>query len=76
MAWVHKNFDYMIGVSFLPLDAGTYQQAPYTSLSVDEYNDLVKRSPKIDWSKLEEYEREDATTGSQEFACVGDACEL
>lgn len=76
MSWVHKNFDYMIGVSFLPLDAGSYQQAPYTALSVQEYKDLVKRSPKIDWSKLAEYEQEDATSGSQEFACVGDSCEL
>jgi len=30
----------------------------------------------VDWNDLEKYEEEDNTTGSQELACVGGACEI
>ena len=76
LAWVYKNFDYMIGVSFLPLDTGTYRQAPYTAIDKEGYDQMVKEMPKVDWDMLATYEREDATSGSQEFACVGTSCEI
>ena len=40
LAFVYKNFDEMSGVSFLPYDEHTYQQAPYTE--VDEVNPVFK----------------------------------
>ena len=30
----------------------------------------------IDFTELQNYEKEDNTTGSQELACVGNVCEL
>ena len=30
----------------------------------------------IDWEDLKYFEEEDNTTGSQELACVGGACEI
>ncbi len=76
-AWVYENFDYMSGVSFLPYDGGTYRQAPYTEITEEEYNKALLQMPKmIDWSKLSEYEHEDNTTGSQEFACSAGTCEI
>ena len=30
----------------------------------------------IDWSKLQEFEREDTTTGGRELACTADSCEV
>jgi hypothetical protein len=36
----------------------------------------VKKMPRLDWTKLSDYEKEDNTSGSQEFACVGDKCEI
>ena len=77
-AWVYENFDILSGVSFLPEDTGTYQQAPYTDVTEEEYNKLLTEMPKgdIDWRALGEYESEDRTTSSQEFACVGDVCEV
>lgn len=75
-AWVYKNFDYISGISFLPHSNHTYRQAPYQEISEAEYNELVKDFPVIDWDKLQEYEKTDTTKGSQEFACVGNACEL
>ena len=76
-AWVYRNFDILSGISFLPHDGGSYDQAPYQEISEDQYEDWVKITPtEIDWSKLSEYEQEDNTTGSQEFACTGGVCEV
>jgi hypothetical protein len=30
----------------------------------------------VDWEELSQFEKEDNTTGSQELACVGGACEI
>ena len=67
----------MSGVSFLPYNEHTYQQAPYQSCTKDDYKKLSKIMPKsIDWAKLSEYEKEDTTASSQTFACTGDVCEI
>lgn len=76
-AWVYKNFDDISGISFLPHDDHIYQQAPYQRISEEEYNNKIKTFPAIDWSKFNsDYERTDNTTGSQEYACVGNQCEI
>jgi ribonucleoside-diphosphate reductase alpha chain len=74
--WVYSNFDSISGVSFLPYDDHTYTQAPYESISEEEYNELLSKMPVVKWGELPEYEDDDFTTGSQELACVGGACEI
>ena len=76
-AFVYKFFDEMSGVSFLPYNEHTYQQAPYQECGKSDYKTLKSLMPKtIDWSKLSEYESEDNTAGSQTLACSGDSCEI
>jgi ribonucleoside-triphosphate reductase len=76
-AFVHKHFDEMSGVSFLPYNEHTYQQAPYQEIGKSDYNMLLSIMPdKIDWSKLSEYEKEDNTVAMQTMACSGDVCEI
>ena len=76
-AWVYANFDSLSGVSFLPYDGGSYKQAPYQEISEDDYLQWLDKMPEnIDWSKLQEYEKEDTTTGTQELACVAGFCEV
>jgi ribonucleoside-triphosphate reductase len=76
-AFVYKHFDEMSGVSFLPFNEHTYQQAPYQDCGKHDYEILKSCMPdRIDWSKLSEYENEDNTSGSQTLACSGDACEI
>ena len=76
-AFVYKHLDEMSGVSFLPFDDHTYEQAPYTNVGKSDYTMLNSVMPKsIDWSKLSEYEKEDNTAGSQTLACSGDSCEI
>ena len=76
-AFVYEHFDEMSGVSFLPHQDHTYQQAPYQDCTKQEYEELLKLMPKrIDWSKLNEYEQEDNTVAMQTMACSGDSCEI
>ena len=76
-AWVFDNFDSLSGISFLPYSEHSYRQAPYQECDEKEYKELIKQMPKnVDWKELEQYEKEDNTTGSQEFACTGNACEI
>ena len=76
-AWVYENFDIISGISFLPYDDHTYQQAPYQDCTKAEYSSALLKTPKrIDFSKLSIYEKEDTTTGSRELACTSDACEI
>ncbi len=76
-AFVYKHFDEMSGVSFLPFNEHTYQQAPYQDVDKKKYLETLGQMPnKIDWSLLSDYENEDNTAGSQTMACSGDVCEL
>ena len=76
-AWCWENFEYLSGVSFLPFSDHTYQQAPYQDIDEKTYKKLVKAMPTtIDWTKLQDFEKEDNTKGSQELACTAGVCEL
>ena len=77
-AWVYEKFDKVSGISFLPYDGGTYKQAPYQELSKEEFDKWVAEhpTPKIDWTKLSKFEKEDNTTGSQELACSSGGCDI
>lgn len=76
-AFVYEHFDEMSGVSFLPYSEHTYQQAPYEEIGKSDYTTLLSLMPEsIDWTKLQEYEAEDTTIGSQTLACTGGSCEI
>ncbi len=76
-AFVYKHFDEMSGVSFLPYNEHTYQQAPYQEVGKNDYNSLLSLMPsKINWADLSSYEKEDNTVGMQTMACSGDVCEI
>jgi ribonucleoside-diphosphate reductase alpha chain len=74
-AWVWDNFDKITGVSFLPMDGGTYRQAPYEEIDSAEYERLKAAMPAgIDWDAF--IERTDNVEGAQTLACTAGACEL
>jgi len=74
--WVYKNWDIVNGLSFLPFDGGTYEQAPYEEITKEEYEKLISILPTIDYDNLRQFENEDNTTGAKSYACTGDRCEL
>lgn len=74
-AWVYDHFDEMSGVAFLPWDGGSYVQAPYESITQQEYETLLAKMPEsIDWSKL--IEEDDNVQGAQMLACSSGVCEI
>ena len=74
--WIWDNWDDVAGMSFLPHDGGSYQQAPYEAIDQADYDILKQSMPVIDWSLLPSYEQGDTTEGAQTAACVGDSCEI
>jgi ribonucleoside-triphosphate reductase len=74
--WCYQNFDYITGVSFLPYAEHTYAQAPYQPCTKVEFLAAMAAMPKVDFSKLTDYESEDNTEGAQTLACTGGACEI
>ena len=75
--WIWNNFDLCSGISLLPYSDHVYQQAPYEDIDSAKYKELLAAMPKgVEWDDLENFEKEDNTTGSQELACVGGACEI
>ena len=74
-AWTWDHFDEITGVSYLPMDGGTYRQAPYESINEEEYHLLASQMPQgIDWDKM--VENTDNVEGSQTLACTAGNCEI
>jgi ribonucleoside-triphosphate reductase (thioredoxin) len=76
-AWTYEHFDEVSGISFLPFSEHIYKQEPYQDCTAEEYRDMLKQMPKqIDWDKLQEFEKEDTTSGGRELACTAGVCEV
>ena len=74
-AWVWENFDEITGVSFLPMDGGTYRQAPYETVTKEEYESLEAKTPKfVDWNQF--IEKTDNVEGVQTLSCTAGGCEV
>lgn len=74
-AWCWKNFDEITGVSFLPMDGGTYRQAPYEAFDEKGYEEMLAIMPKgIDWEQF--MENTDNVEGAQTLACTAGGCEI
>ena len=76
-SWVYEHFDEVSGISFLPFSEHTYKQAPYQDCTVEEYGAMLEQMPKsVNWSMLQEFEKEDTTSGGRELACTAGVCEV
>lgn len=75
-AWVYENFDDLGGVSFLPTNDHSYQQAPYQEIDKETYEKLLSEFPVIDWKEFDKYETDDSTVKMHEMACSAGHCEL
>jgi ribonucleoside-triphosphate reductase (thioredoxin) len=74
-AWVYEHFDEVTGVSFLPMDGGTYRQAPYEECTEEQYNQLRLLVPEeVNWDNFKEYD--DNVEGAQTLSCTAGGCEI
>ena len=70
--WTHR--DLYSGISLLPYDGGTYQQAPFQACdkeTFEKYNAMVK---EIDLKQV--IENEDFTNRMDQVACAGGVCDI
>ena len=74
-AWTWEHFDEVTGVSFLPMDGGTYRQAPYEAIDEATYHSLAMAMPQsINWEDMSE--NTDNVEGAQMLSCTAGACEI
>ncbi len=72
--WMWMNKEFYNGLSCLPHNGGTYKQAPFETITSEEYAELEKHLTNVDLSNITE--EQDDTDLSGEIACSGGACEL
>jgi len=72
--WVFENREYFTALSFLPFSDHTYTQAPYTDITKEEYEEMVKSLHEIDLTKV--IEVQDNTARQDELACASGNCEI
>ncbi len=46
--WLWENKNYYCGVTVLPYDGGTYKQAPFESISEEQYLSMISNLPDVD----------------------------
>ena len=74
--WIQKNWNIIGGLSFLPRSNHIYRLAPYEAITKEEYEARLSRFPKVDYSKLTAYERQDESDMKRELACAGGTCDI
>ena len=74
--WLYQNWEILGGLSFLPHEDHVYKLAPYEEITKEQYEKMVDELPKVDFSQILSYEKEDKTQGAKEYACMGNNCEL
>ena len=72
--WLWENKNNYTALSFLPEDLGTYKQAPFESITKEQYELLSKNLHDINLTEIFEYE--DITDLKGELACAGGSCEI
>jgi len=72
--WLYENKEYFTALSVLPEDLGTYKQAPFETITEEQFNEAVKSLNQIDLSKV--IEMDDNTALMESVACASGACEI
>lgn len=73
--WVYKNWDSVVGITFLSLSDSFYQLMPYESITQEQYEKMISETPKFNPTTIREFERFDVEfdLGAD---CEGGACPI
>lgn len=74
--WVYDNWDSIVGVTFLSLDDSFYQLQPYESISKEEYEEMLEKTPKFNPSKLKEFENFEEEFDILDSDCDSGVCPI
>ena len=72
--WMWDNRHHYNGLSVLPFNGGTYQQAPFEDCSKEKFEAMLSTLENVDLTKI--VEEDDNTDLKGEAACAGGACEI
>jgi ribonucleoside-diphosphate reductase alpha chain len=72
--WMWKYKDTFNGLSVLPFSDHTYTQAPFETISEEQFNEMVKHLNDVDLSKIIEFD--DNTALGENLACSAGNCEI
>lgn len=72
--WMWENRDNYAALSVLPEDLGTYKQAPFETITEEQYNELAKHLHSLDMTQV--VEESDETNLMDQAACAGNVCEI
>ena len=72
--WLWDNKEYFTALSFLPEDLGTYTQAPFETITEEQFNERIGHLHSLNLSKVIEFS--DETNLQDQAACVSGACEV
>ena len=72
--WLYENKDYFTALSFLPEDLGTYKQAPFETITKEEFEAAITSLNSVDLTKV--IEMDDMTALMDQAACASGACEI
>lgn len=70
------RWDDMLAVSFLSLDGGTYQLAPYETVDKETHDEALENMPAFDARILEQFETREEFDLEDAAACEGGACPI
>lgn len=73
---VWDNWKNFVGVSFLQLDGGTYQLAPYEAITKEEYEELKSKMKPFDIGLLREIEKEETEVDLGNDGCETGVCPI
>jgi len=72
--WMWTNREFYNGLSVLPYWGGTYQQAPFEDITIEQYESRIATLKSIDLTKV--MELDDTVDFGQVASCAGGACSL
>ena len=72
--WMIVNKDNYNGLSLLPYDGGTYKQAPFEKITLEEYEERKENLKELDTNNIIEFK--DNTTSRETIACGPTSCEI
>ena len=68
--WTKDNWDSIVGVTFLSLDDSFYELLPYESITKDQYEDMLSKTPAFHPDTINQFEKFD-----EEFDILDSECE-
>lgn len=73
---VWDNWDDFVGVSFLSYDGGTYQQAPYETITKEQYEQLATETLELTPEFLKQFEGQESDLDIGSDGCEAGVCPI